>query len=470
MKKSFITCAAVMLAAFSINSCSNEDCNFGAESSAPVVVKTLTDSLCGEWYNKHSFGYDVESMNSDGTYHDWTTIFLDGITFNERNTGTWTVEGKSYSYDYVSAMLGQQKSSLEITNITDYNKTTKSPTDGSISVYSRIVDEITIKAGETSKITIPSPYDKLVPTTYESDYAWVASVDGNGSVTGKERGMTYVMASDNSGNSVVVKVNVTSDNAIPDFVDYIGKNVDELTLNFDKSIGYFEKKGSGKWDMYTIVLRDDVISQIGFTTPSGSEEIDMITVDLTKATDLDAINREFAGKYTKIEDTNGNYYFDGEVESAEHKMFVDNATRTITFSANKQKADGSLVPDFSGIAKMNVAQFLETFNFTIDEEEIDTDYDDQMVYIYPSNPAVSYGFLSFSLSTGAISSVSLYMNQDVTSEEEVNAYLESVYNKFVSGNNVYYGTGTSLLTSDVWISCKINSRGKLNVSFVVLNM
>lgn len=465
MKKLFVTYFAVMLTALAFNSCSSDD---DSTSGGPVIPKTLTDSICGSWYSQNPFGYAEETINKDGSYNLWVTLFVEGFSLNEHNKGTWKLEDNAIATTYMSETFGQLNESCKLKKVTDYNIVEESGTDGSTTTLSRIVSEVTVKAGETLKLEMPETYNKLVPVKYESDYMWVASVDDSGNVIGKERGMTYVIASDNSGNSVVFKVNVTSDQTLPDYTSYIGKSVDDFTKDFDKNIGYFEIKGYGRWDMYSIALRDDIISEIGFTSPNGKDEIDMISFDLTENADFDTINKEFASKYTKIEDSNGNYYFDGDINTAQYKILVNATSRTVTITANNQKDDDSLVPDYSGIDQMNVSQFLDKFNLTIDEDEIDPDDDVQLVYIYPSNPSVSYGFLSYSLSTGVISSVSLYMNQDVTNEDEVKQYLESVYHKEVVGTNEYYCSGNSLLESHVWISCKTNSRGKLVVSFMAI--
>lgn len=464
MKKNLIAGLAVVCAALSFSSCDQID--YGYSSTNEIgPKKTLADSICGEWYSKTSFGYSIVTYNEDGSCKDWTPVFVDGFSVNEHADGTWSLEGSSLRSSITMELLGQINSTVTVNKVTDFNLTCESATDG-ISTSSRIVNEMTIKAGETSKIELSKPYNKLVPTSYDSDYKWVASVDNEGNVTGKNAGTTYVMVADNNGNSVVVKVNVISEQILPDFTGCIGQNIAEATQDFDKEIGFFTHNGVGMWDIYTVAVRDGDISKIEFATLKGSEEVCMISMELSEAADLDAIHKMFAAKYHSFPADLGTYYLDGDIETAEHKIFIDNAYRSITISANNQQNDDSLVPDYSSMDQMNIDQFLNTFNLAIDEDELDPDEEDQLVYIFPSNPAVSYGFISFNMSTGVISSISLYMDTDATSEEEVNAYLESIYSKQVVGTNVYYCTSESLLTSNVWISCKVNSRGKLVVTFM----
>ena len=200
------------IAALSLTSCSDSD-------------STIEDmDISGEWLQDASYDNKVVSaiqMYRNGTYKaENVRMDIEDRVF-ETQSGSYTISGNSLTRDITSSIYGKALDEITIKQVTDYSLTLYTKAASSTEVLYRIVDTYNMKVGETRIVIIADSDFK--PTSYQSNYNYVASVDNSGIITAEKRGTAYIIVSSSSSEKAVIRVKVTdSDNAIDNYYFYLG--------------------------------------------------------------------------------------------------------------------------------------------------------------------------------------------------------------------------------------------------------
>jgi endoglucanase len=154
-------------------------------------------------------GYQVNTMAPQKCFIDhieaWST---NECTINWNSPLAWNV---SFMEDYSNAPVGDGVLDDYVSGQTDV----VSPDDDyqSSNTTSLKVDKTTVEVGVGETETVKATSGTV--SSWESADTSVATVDSNGTITGKGEGTTTVTAKDSDGNTVKISVKVTADTTTP---------------------------------------------------------------------------------------------------------------------------------------------------------------------------------------------------------------------------------------------------------------
>ena len=248
--KSKIFLSAIMLLSFLLLACSSDD-NNSDNSEGGEVVQTTLKLLSTTWvYDKPSeYSWEKTEFKENGVFY---TSYYDNSIYQIQED----LNGRFF-LDKDGNITGQYKLGAgtlmnldwSIKSISELELSIKNNIAGLEFTYSKLLDEINLKSGET----VTPDYGTLIPNTitaykniyngeivmphikgFTSHNPKVAEVDANtGEIKGLSGGRTYVDIVTTEGTAVV-EVNVTG--ILPyDYCDFLGLGREEIYDMFGKS-------------------------------------------------------------------------------------------------------------------------------------------------------------------------------------------------------------------------------------------
>lgn len=229
MKKSDLKFLVSFLFAFcgviTLNSCSHVDDEEGV-------------NIAGEWLEDDSTDDDTKMYISNykeggGMANCWIKVTADEGFVNNK-VGTYSVKGSDLTLNYYDDMINMNvMEEYSIRNVTDYTLMLYYAENGSTTTAYRIIDTYNMKVGETRNVSIED--SKFSPSAYKSNYKRIATVNNNGVITAVKRGTAYIIASSATEKAVIRVVVTDPNNAIDDYMSYLGCNLDAIKNAFGKS-------------------------------------------------------------------------------------------------------------------------------------------------------------------------------------------------------------------------------------------
>ena len=229
MKKSdlkfLVSFLFAFLGAIALNSCSHDDDD---ESM----------NIAGEWLEDDSTDDDtkmyISSYKEGGSMANcWIKVTADeGFVSNK--VGTYSVKGSNLTLNYYDDMIKMNvMEEYSIRNVTNYTLMLYYAETGGTTTAYRIIDTYNMKVGETRTVSIED--SKFSPSTYKSNYKRIATVNNNGVITAVKRGTAYIIVSSATEKAVIRVVVTDPNNAIDDYMSFLGCNLDAIKNIFGKS-------------------------------------------------------------------------------------------------------------------------------------------------------------------------------------------------------------------------------------------
>lgn len=204
------------------------------EPEQPEIPSAVSEPIIGEWLENNSddkmIGYTETHYESDGSMSVTAVIVNTEINEFINYDGTWSVEDNILTEKYNSPFTGQATTDrYHLMYSGKYSMIIEYDALSDVNQYDKIVAKHTLPIGESADFIIDD--SEFVPLSYKSSNSHVASVDEKGYIQAKHPGFAYIIASSKIGNAVN-KVTVTSSLIIDDYVQYMGKSIQEVTNDF----------------------------------------------------------------------------------------------------------------------------------------------------------------------------------------------------------------------------------------------
>lgn len=428
---SLLSLAAGLLA-FAATACSDDN-DTPEVQDAPVT----SADLLGEWIsaevNDQILLLSCSNYLEDGTLNVWTAITNLEMSNIEDVTGTWKFSGNELTENY--PFLGTPVTHKYSVEYADYfSLAVNYAQTGSFGVLTRVIDTYDMIPGETRKFEFgdidfnPTAYSMLVP--------YAATVDGNGTITARENGIGFVMASGLEGD-LVIRVNVLDpDCIINPYENLIGQPSAKAEEMFGP---YFSlMPGSPFTTRYFNVFSPIIDAAL---VKSNQNKVQIVDVAIRPEIDPASVLKSLVGKFGETDKTN-EYEWEKIVDVNGQKVVIGYSSPVITYMryvkpVTPPDPGTSEYPDadfekYDKLITMNAPEAAASLGYTLTEDnmwdqEFELDIEDNEVF-----RKVSVSFEDEE-EDYKVSLVLLYANRGVTKES-----LEEWYGKH------YVATGDEL--------------------------
>lgn len=384
-KTTSILSLAAGLLAFAATACSDDN-DTPEVQDAPVT----SADLLGEWIeaevNDQNLTISCTTHLEDGTLEAWSAMTQVGLSIIESATGTWKFSGNELTESY--PFLGSPMTNKFTVEYVDYfSIAAYHDQSGSFGVQTRVIDTYDMKPGETRKFEFgdidfnPTAYSMLVP--------YAATVDGNGTITARENGIGFVMASGLEGD-LVIRVNVLD----PDCI-----------INpYESLIGQPSAKAEEMFGPYCLIDAGGAVTIRYFNVynpiieaanvQSSLNKINKVEVALRPEIDPALVMKSLINKYGEMEKPNS-LFWSKVVDINGQKVSIFYSDPVIMYSPYKEPVTPpdpgtSEYPDadfekYDGLILMDAPSAAAALNYTLTEVnmedlDFDADIDDNAVF------------------------------------------------------------------------------------------
>lgn len=352
------------------------------EPSVPEIPEMTIASIAGEWLENSSdenmIGLTETCYNTDGTMQVQAVMVNTEINEIFQYEGNWSQDDETLTETYESPFTGG--------NVTDryrimycdrYSMIAEYQGSTDVAQYDRIVAKHDLSINTTYDFSIEDP--EFSPIGYTSTNPHVATVDENGHITACNPGFAYIIATSNIGNAVN-KITVTSPLVIDDLIQYMGKNIHDVTSD----LGYIYIPQPGEPITFRIFqLPNPFIDElsIGYS----SQKVVMVEARFRWNADVNEVMDAWDKAYGTTSTSNYVHSYDIESNGEKYHAMLDNysfpASLTVikyteTPPSGENEYKESDFTEFAWLPGTPVIEAAERLNYSITLENIEDGFFD----------------------------------------------------------------------------------------------
>ncbi len=419
-------CLLSSLPVVGLMACNNKE----EEPAQPEIPSAISEPIVGEWLENSSdenmIGLTETHYEADGAISVFAVIVNTEINEIINYNGTWSVNDNILTEKYESPFTGLATTdSYHLMYSGKYSMIFEYDALSEVSQYDKIVAKQDVAVGEAAYFMIDDP--EFVPLSYKSTDPHVASVDENGHIQAKNPGFAYIVASSNIGNAVN-KVTVTSSLIIDDFVQYMGKSIQEVTKDFGNI--YFTVPGDPMTQRYFQIPNPDIsLVCIGYAM----QKVIMISASFRVGTDMEEIMTAWDNAFGSTSNSHLAHSYIIERNGEKYYAMLDSTDGSLTilpYMETPPPATGDFSDsDFTQFAWLPGTPVIEAaakLNYDITIENIEDGFFDTIA-ISDNNAIESLSVLfETEEEPFPVTTIIMRCKKDIT-QEDLNPWLSSVF-------------------------------------------